>query len=138
MGCSHSIQDKEYSSLVRSLISCTIKISKHINWYTTIYNKSGSIIIKSIIDNKKLHLKALLHIYKLVKGENMVYSPESNNDELSLDSLIIDEFKLIDDLKSLLTLLPYQNLIHGCQAIIIDINTITNKLLFLKQKDAQL
>lgn len=133
MGCSHTSQDKEYSALVRCLISCVVKVSSQIHSYNIIYENSDNHLIKSIIDTKKTHLNGLLHMYKLAKGEDMKYSTSEDNSILDINNLIIDEFKLIDNLKLLSTLLPYQNLIQACQLIIIDINTIVNKLLYLKK-----
>ncbi|MEF9933885.1 MAG: hypothetical protein RSA01_05615 [Clostridium sp.] len=132
MGCSHNIQDNEYSSLVRTLISCIVKTSKQINIYNHLSTKIDSYVLRSIIDTKKLHLKALLHIYKLVKGEEMNLSDNPSIPEYTFDDLIIEEFKLIETVKLLSTLLPYQNLIQGCYSIITDINTVTTKLIYIK------
>ncbi|MEF9951543.1 MAG: hypothetical protein RR840_11310 [Clostridium sp.] len=133
MGCSHTSQDNEYSSLIRSLISCVVKVSSQLQSYNNIYENSENQLIKSIVDTKKTHLNGLLHMYKLAKGEDMKYSTNEDNTILDINSLIIDEFKLIDNLKLLSTLLPYQNLIQASQLIIVDINTIVNKLLYLKK-----
>lgn len=143
MGCGCSNQSTNQSQIVKKINMLIIDISMSIDLYKNIYKLCSKThyqnIIKSLILDKNYHIKILKEIYTLLTGEISTLAPASTCTEKRaiiplINSNIEKEFELIDLLKSLRYDIDDSNLKHAINIILIDQNSIVNKLLYIKSE----
>lgn len=136
MGCGSDITTNEYNHTVRTIDICIFENLINFKLYKNLLKsncKDTKYIVNSIIVEKESQLKILSEIYNLSTGDNPKDKKIDYIEKANLDYLIKREISYINHLKRLRYSLPTLDLKNAINALLIDQNTIINKLLYLNQ-----
>lgn len=138
MGCGSDITTNEYSNTVRTIDICIFENLINLKLYKNLLKsncncKDTKHIINSIMVEKESQVKILKEIYTLSTGDPLKDKKIDYIEKANIDYIIKREFSYINYLKKLRYSLPTWDLKNAINTLLIDQNTIINKLLYLNQ-----
>lgn len=136
MGCGSDITTKEYNNTVKIIDICIFENLINLKLYKNLLKsdfKDTKHIVSSIIMEKESQLKILKEIYILSTGNTPRSKKIDYIEKANIDYIIKREFSYINHLKNLRYSLPTWDLKNAINTLLIDQNTIINKLLYLNQ-----